>query len=137
MEDGVKTIRAESETDPLSGSVNGAAIEVHKALGPGLLESAYQAALEAELEYQSIPYRAQVGLPLEYRGRQFDCAYRLDLIVDDRLIVEIKAIDSLQPIHDAQLLTYLRLTNLPTGLLLNFNTPYLRNGIKRLSLTPK
>ncbi len=134
MKDGVKTTATQAETDPLSGSVIGAAIEVHKALGPGLLESAYQAALEAELEFQSIPFRSQVSLPLEYRGRQLDCAYRLDLIVADRLVVEIKAIESLQPIHDAQLLTYLRLTGLHTGLLLNFNTPYLRNGIKRISL---
>ncbi len=137
MEDGVQTTGAETEADPLSGSVIGAAIEVHKALGPGLLESAYQAALEAELEFQSLPFQSQVSLPLECRGRTLDCVYRLDLIVADRLIVEIKAIDSLQPIHDAQLLTYLRLTNLPTGLLLNFNTPYLRNGIKRISLSPK
>jgi GxxExxY protein len=122
------------ESDPVSGAVIGAAIEVHKVLGPGLLESAYQAAMAAELEYLGVPFREQVEVPIQYRGRKLDCAYRLDLIVDDQLIVELKAVDKLMPVHEAQLLTYLRLMNIKTGLLLNFNTPYLRNGIKRLSL---
>lgn len=120
--------------DPLTGAVIGAAIEVHNGLGPGLLESAYQAALEAELCFRNVAFRSQVSLPVSYRGRELECGYRLDLIVDDRVVVEIKAVSALEPIHEAQLLTYLRLSGFPTGLLINFNTPVLRRGIKRMSL---
>ena len=120
--------------DPLTAKVIGAAIEVHRNLGPGLLESAYERCLEHELKLQSIPCRRQVKLPLEYKGLQLDEGYRIDLLVNEQLIVELKTVDALAPIHDAQLLTYLKLTRLHTGLLINFNVPLLKNGIKRLVL---
>ena len=134
MEEGRKTSRSQTDLDPLSGAVIGAAIEVHKALGPGLLESAYQISLEAELEHQGIVFRSQVELPVSYRDRELDCGYRLDLLIENRIIVELKSVSALQPLHEAQLLTYLKLSNLSTGLLINFNTPVLHRGIKRLSL---
>src|SRR5690606_4221526 len=120
--------------DPLTRSIIGAAIEVHKALGPGLLESAYEVCLAHELRLAGHVVVAQRPLPIEYRGLQIDCAYRLDLVVDESAIIEVKAVEKLLPIHEAQLLTYLRLTGLRTGLLLNFHVPYLRDGIKRLVL---
>ncbi len=120
--------------DALSSSVIGAAIEVHKVLGPGLLESAYQSALEAEFEHQQISFESQVPVPVTYRDRRLDCGYRLDLIIDNQLIVEIKAVEAFLPVHQAQLLTYLKLTGIRTGLLLNFNSVLLRDGIKRLRL---
>lgn len=124
----------ESNADPLTRSIIGAAITVHKALGPGLLESAYRICLARELAAQNIPFRSEVQIPLIYRDQPIDAVYRLDLLVDDRVIVELKAVDALAPIHEAQLLTYLRLAKKRTGLLINFNTPYLRDGIKRMSL---
>jgi GxxExxY protein len=119
--------------DALSGSVIGAAIEVHRALGPGLLESAYEECLARELVLRDIRYSRQVPLPLEYKGVHLDCGYRLDLVVADRLIVELKTVEKLLPIHEAQLLTYLKMTGIKTGLLLNFNVAILKEGIKRLS----
>jgi GxxExxY protein len=113
--------------------VIGAAIEVHKALGPGLLESVYQEALEAELQLQAIPFERQKAIPLVYKARPLDSVLRLDLLVAETVIVEIKSVEALTPIHEAQLLTYLRLTGLEAGLLLNFNVPALRRGIKRIS----
>jgi len=124
----------EAKNDPLTGAIIGAAITVHKALGPGLLESAYRICLARELTAQQIPFQTEVPVPLEYRGERIDAVYRLDIVVDDRVILELKAVEALAPIHEAQLLTYLRLTRKRTGLLINFNTPYLRDGIKRLSL---
>ncbi len=121
--------------DPITGEIIAAAIEVHRALGPGLLESAYQACLEQELNDRCVPFESQVEIPVEYKGRRLDCGYRLDLVVRGEVIIEIKAVDSLAPIHEAQLLTYLRLARLQRGLLLNFNTPYLRDGVKRLILS--
>ena len=118
----------------LTSEVIGAAIEVHKALGPGLLESAYEECLCHELTLKRIRYDRQKPLPVEYKDVKLDCGYRLDLVVENRLIVELKACDNLLPIHDAQLLTYLRLTNIKLGLLINFNVPVLKDGIKRLSL---
>lgn len=123
----------EAKSDPLTGAIIGAAITVHKALGPGLLESAYRICLARELAAQQIPFQPEVPVPLEYRGERIDAVYRLDLLVDNLVIVELKAVDALAPIHEAQLLTYLRLTKKRTGLLINFNTAYLRDGIKRLS----
>ena len=120
------------EINELTGQVIGAAIEVHKALGPGLLESVYEACLCMELDFRSVPYQRQKEIPIEYRGRKLDCGYRLDLVVADCLIVELKACDVLQPVHEAQLLTYLKLTGLKVGLLINFNVPTLKEGIKRL-----
>ena len=120
------------EINAITGQVIGAAMEVHKALGPGLLESAYEACLCMELDSRSVPYQRQKEVPIEYRGRKLACAYRLDLVVADCVIVELKACDVLQPVHEAQLLTYLKLTGLKVGLLINFNVPTLRQGIKRL-----
>jgi len=118
----------------LTGKVIGAAIEVHKALGPGLLESAYEECLSHEFVLKAMRFERQKPLPVEYKGVKLDCGYRLDLVVENRLIVELKACDSLLPIYDAQLLTYLRLSNIKVGLLINFNVPVLKEGIKRLSL---
>ncbi|MBN1840858.1 MAG: GxxExxY protein [Deltaproteobacteria bacterium] len=117
----------------LTGEVIGAAIEVHKALGPGLLESVYEDCLSRELGLRRIPYERQKGLPVEYKGVKLDSGYRLDIVVADRLIVELKACEGLLPIHEAQLLTYLKLTGIKLGLLINFNVSVLREGIKRLA----
>lgn len=118
----------------LTGEVIGAAIEVHKTIGPGLLESAYEECLCREFELRKIPYERQKELPIEYKGVKLDCGYRLDIVVACRLILELKACESLQPIHEAQLLTYLKLTGIKIGLLINFNVPVLKEGIKRLAL---
>jgi len=112
--------------------VIGAAIEVHKVLGPGLLESAYEMSLERELELQEIRVRRQVGLPLVYKNVSCDMGYRLDLLVENRVIVEIKAVEALNDVHIAQVLTYLKLSNLMLGLLINFNVARLVDGLKRL-----
>ena len=122
------------ELNELSGQVIGLAIEVHKALGPGLLESAYEACVCHELSQNRIGFERQVPVPVTYKGLDLDCAYRLDVIVDQRLILEIKATERLLPIHTAQLLTYLKLTGIKVGLLMNFNAEALRDGIKRISL---
>ena len=123
-----------SELNELVGQVIGAAIEVHKALGPGLLESAYATCLCRELDLRSIPYEKEKPLPIDYKGTKLDCGYRMDLLIDNQLILELKSCDRLQPIHEAQLLTYLKLTGIRVGLLVNFNVPLLKRGIKRLSL---
>lgn len=107
---------------------------MHRALGPGLLESAYEECLCRELTLRQLPFERQWPLPLVYKGLRLDCGYRLDLVVDNAIIVEIKAVESLQPIHDAQLLTYLRLGGWQVGLLINFNVPVLKQGIRRLVL---
>ncbi len=120
--------------DPLSGTIIGAAIAVHKALGPGLLESVYHECMSIELEELGVPFKSEVPVPIVYRGRALKARHKLDLIVDGRIIVEMKAIDALAKIHDAQLLTYLRLTNKRLGLLINFNVPLLRDGLKRMVL---
>ena len=117
----------------LTGKVIGAAIEVHKTLGPGLLESAYEECLCRELQLSKISYERQKSLPVEYKGVLIDCGYRLDLVVEGRLIIELKSCDTLQPIHEAQLLTYLKLANIKVGLLINFNVPVLKDGIKRIA----
>ena len=122
------------DINKLTGKVIGAAIEVHKALGPGLLESAYEECMSYELMLNKMRLERQKPLPVEYKGVKLDCGYRLDLVVENLLIVELKACDSLLPIHEAQLLTYLKLTNMKVGLLINFNVPVLKEGIKRLSL---
>ncbi|MGB8889335.1 MAG: GxxExxY protein [Candidatus Korobacteraceae bacterium] len=115
----------------LTGQIIGAAIEVHRELGPGLLESAYQACLCRELSLRGIPYRAQVELPVLYKDVRIDCSYRIDLVVDDRVVVELKALERVLAVHEAQLLTYLRLSGIKVGLLINFNVPILRRGILR------
>lgn len=119
--------------DAESNAVIGAAIRVHKALGPGLLESAYEACLAYELAKHGVPFQRQVPLLVRYDGVEIDCAYRMDLVVAGRLIVELKAVNHLLPIHEAQLLSYLRLAEIPIGLLLNFHTVRLsEGGIRRL-----
>jgi len=119
------------ELNKLSEQIIGAAIEVHRALGPGLLESAYEECLCRELALRSIPFERQRSLPVQYKGVKLDCGYRLDLLVDESVVVEIKAVESVQPIHEAQLLTYLKLGGWKLGLLINFNVPILKEGIRR------
>ncbi len=115
----------------ISGSIIGAAIEVHKYLGPGMLESAYEACLEYELIVRGHIVERQKPLPVVYKGVPIDCAYRLDLVVDEQVIVEVKAVEHVLPIHQAQILSYLRLSGLHLGLLINFNGATLRQGVRR------
>jgi GxxExxY protein len=115
----------------LSHVVIGRAIEVHKELGPGLLESAYEECLAHELEKASLRFERQKPVRVKYKMLQLDCGYRLDFLIEDQLVVEIKSVSELIPIFDAQILTYLKLGNLPLGLLMNFNAPILINGLKR------
>nr|WP_277775138.1 GxxExxY protein [Thermoleptolyngbya sichuanensis] len=122
----------EMELDEISGQVIGAAIAVHRELGPGLLESAYEACLVHELRQRGVQIEQQIPQPVIYKGLQLECGYRLDLLVENRVIVELKAVETLLPIHEAQLLTYLKLRQLRLGLLINFNVPILKRGIKRL-----
>jgi GxxExxY protein len=118
--------------EELTESTIGAAIEVHRALGPGLLESAYEECLCREFYLRGIAFKRQVPLPVEYKGVKLDCGYRLDLIVEDVLILEIKCLEHVLPVHEAQLLTYLKMTGKRVGLILNFNVPVLtRGGIVR------
>lgn len=116
----------------ITETVIGCAIEIHKALGPGLLESAYEECLCYELSQQSLEFRRQVELPVHYKKVKLDCGYKLDLIVENLVIIELKTVEKLAPIHDAQLLTYLKLYPCSVGLLINFNVPTLRQGIKRI-----
>ena len=118
----------------LSKVVIGAAIEVHRQLGPGLLESVYEECLAYELNRRHIPFERQKPIPVVYHEVHLDCGFRLDLLVDSLVVVELKAVDELAPIHQAQMLTYLKLTGCKLGLLLNFNEAKLRDGIKRVVL---
>jgi GxxExxY protein len=118
----------------LTRAIIGAAIEVHRSLGPGLLESAYEECLCRELELQGIAFERQKPLPLEYKGLKLECGYRVDLVVDGTVVVEIKSVEALLPIHEAQLLTYMKLGGWKVGLLINFNVPVLKQGIRRLVL---
>ena len=120
------------DINKLTGDVIGAAIEVHKVLGPGLLESAYEECLCHELKLRNITYERQKELAVEYKGIKLDCGYRLDIVVASKLILELKSCNNLEPIHKAQLLTYLKLTGIKIGLLINFNVPILKQGIKRI-----
>ena len=115
----------------VSRAVIGAAIEVHRELGPGLLESAYLACLCRELALHELSFRTEVSLPIEYKGVHLECGYRMDLVVEDRVAVELKSVDKVLPIHQAQLMTYLRLSKIRVGLLINFNVRVLRDGIFR------
>ena len=128
-----EAIAPEHRENDISGKIIGAAIEVHKKLGPGLLESAYEECLCCEMQLRGIEFKRQVPLSLNYKGIVLDCGYRLDLLVEQAVIVEIKVVQMLEPIHSAQLLTYLRLTGLTSGLLLNFNETTLKQGIQRVS----
>ena len=115
----------------LTYEIIGAAIEVHRTLGPGLLESSYRECLCRELSLRNIEFQRERGLPVQYKGIQLACGYRLDVLVADVVVVEIKAVEALSPIHDAQLLTYLRLGGWEVGLLINFNVVVLKDGIRR------
>jgi len=118
--------------DRISSKIILAAIEVHRTLGPGLLESAYEGCLGHELRLQGLKFERQISLPVIYKGLELDCGYRLDLIVEEKIILELKTVKAFEPIHEAQLLTYLRLTGLKLGMLLNFIVPLMKDGIKRI-----
>lgn len=124
----------ETQRDSLSELVIGAAIEVHRHLGAGLLESAYEECLCYELAQKQITFLRQLELPVKYKNLQLNSSYRIDLIVEKSLLLELKSVDKLLPIHEAQLLTYMKLGNVSTGLLINFNVPVLKNGLKRMKL---
>jgi GxxExxY protein len=115
----------------LTDRVIGAAIEVLRELGPGLLESAYEGCLSHELLHLGVPFRTQVEVPVVCKGKQIDCGYRADLLIDEAVIVELKSVERIQPIHEAQLMTYLRLCGKRVGLLINFNVPRLKDGVVR------
>ena len=120
--------------DKLSNNVIGCAIEVHRELGPGLLESTYEQCLARELSIADILFEIQTPLPVIYKGLRLDCGYRVDLLVEKQLIIELKAVDKLLPIHEAQILTYKKLAKISIGLLINFNKELLKDGIKRFVL---
>lgn len=122
------------EFDELSNRVIGCAIEVHKILGPGLLESAYERCLSFEMMGANIGHSTQKELPIEYKKLRLDGGYRIDMLVEDAIIVELKSVDSILPIHEAQLLTYMKLSGIKIGLLMNFNVRRLKDGIKRFVL---
>jgi len=125
---------ADHRLNDLSGEIIGACIEVHRSLGPGLLESAYEECLCHELALREIPFERQVTLPVKYKGVKLDCGYRLDLVVDKRIVVELKAVESVTDLHRAQLITYLKLLDCRLGLLINFNVAVLKEGIVRVAL---
>jgi GxxExxY protein len=120
------------DINELSSKIIGAAIEVHKKLGPGLLESVYEECVCHELSLRGISFERQKPLPVVYKGKKLDCGYRLDIVIEKAIIVEMKSCEKIEPIHRAQLLTYLKLSGLNLGLLLNFNTPVMRYGIVRI-----
>ena len=120
--------------EELSHRVIGAAIDVHRELGPGLLESAYEECLCHELSLRGIRFQRQLEMPVRYKAVQLDCGYRIDLLVEDTLVLELKSVEAIAPIHKAQLLTYLRLSHKRVGLLLNFNVTVLKDGIVRMVL---
>ena len=120
------------EEDKFSKEIIGAAIEVHRYLGPGLLESAYEECLCRELAICGLTFERQKPLAVSYKGLKLDCGYRLDVVVGGLVILELKAVDQIEPIHEAQLLTYLKLSDLKLGILINFNVPLLKDGLKRI-----
>lgn len=124
----------EFENNSLTEAIIGAAISVHRELGPGLLESVYEKCLAFELVDRGFSATTQQEIPISYKNLTFDCGFRADLIVENKVLIELKSIDQLLPVHTAQVLTYLKLSNLRTGLLINFNVPLLKSGIKRISI---
>jgi GxxExxY protein len=136
--EGLRDHRGDAEGAELLGfeglteQIIGAAIEVHREIGPGLLESSYAACMRHELTCRGLRFEHEKSIPITYKGLLVDCAYRLDLLVEDTVVVELKSVERLERIHDAQLLAYLRLSGRPVGLLINFNVPFLRHGIRRL-----
>lgn len=136
MDSGTKRQSAEeaegTPTSRLTEKIIGAAIEAHRHTGPGLLESAYEECLCYELSQLGLSFKRQVALPVNYKGIKLDCGYKMDLVVEDTVVLELKTVDQLLPIHTAQLLTYLKLSGKPIGRLINFNEPVLKKGLKRL-----
>jgi GxxExxY protein len=122
------------EYDPLTAKVIGCAIAVHRVLGPGLLESAYEECLCYELAQAGLNFRRKVSLPVVYKEVRLECGYRMDIVVEDRAVIELNTVDSLLPIHEAQHLTYLKLSGLQVGLILNFHVTVMKHGIKRMAL---
>jgi len=122
------------EKDPFTGKIIGCAIEVHRLLGPGLMESTYQQCLAHELSLHGVPFKLEHPMPVAYKDILLDCGYRIDLLIEDRLILELKAVDTIKGIHRAQLLTYMKLAKIETGLLINFNVQKLTDGIQRFKL---
>lgn len=120
--------------DPLTEKIIGCAIEVHKGIGPGLLETAYEACLRKELMDAGLNAATQVPLTLDYKGEKIDCAYRADMIVEDEVLIELKSVREILPIHQAQLMTYLKISGLSKGLLMNFNSTLLKDGLRRVVL---
>src|SRR5690242_2464974 len=121
----------DTNKDQLTSAVIGAGIEVHRALGPGLFESVYEECLAWELEHRGLQVQRQASVPVAYKGIRLEASYRVDLLVEEKLVVEVRAVERILPVHDAQVLTYMRMSGTPVGLLLNFNTPVLKDGIKR------
>lgn len=121
-------------SEELTEQIIGAAIEVHKSLGPGLLESAYEECLCHELELRGLKFERQKPIPLKYKGIKLDCGYRIDILVENKVIIELKTVEQIMPVHEAQLLTYLRLANIKVGLIMNFYVPVLKDGIRRMAL---
>jgi len=130
----IETQRREEVRDSLTEKIIGFGIEVHRHLGPGLLESAYEECLCYELSQAEIPFKRQVALPVVYKDVKLECGHRMDIVVEGSVVVELKTVEKLLPIHQAQLMTYLRLGNFRTGLLMNFNSAVLKDGIKRVVL---
>lgn len=130
----IQTNVIETETDLLTGKIIGAAIEVHRNLGPGLLESAYEVCLAYELQLRNLKVERQLMLPVIYKGVRLNCEYRIDLLVEDEVIIEVKSVMELAPVHDAQLLSYLKLRGGGRGLLINFNVSLLKEGIRRFKI---
>ena len=122
----------ERDENRLTEVIIGAAIEVHRELGPGLLESAYRECLCHELKLRGLHFEYEIPLPVQYKGVKLDCGYRLDIVVEDQVILELKTVEKLLPIHEAQLLTYLKMKKCRLGLLINFQVPVLKDGIKRI-----
>jgi len=122
------------KNDPFTGKVIGCAIEVHRVLGAGLLESTYQQCLAHELHLKGIAFQLEHPLPVEYKKTKLDCGYRIDILVENRLIIELKAVEEIKGIHKAQLLTYMKLSGIDTGLLINFNVERLKDGIQRFKI---
>ena len=125
-------MKEKDELNQLTENIIGTAIDVHRELGPGLLESAYEACLAYELAQRGLSVERQKGLPLAYKGVKLDCGYRIDLLVEGRVVIELKAVETLEPIYKAQLLSYLKLSGCKVGLLINFHVEMLKDGIRRV-----
>ncbi len=130
----VRERKADLTKDPFTEKIIGCAMEVHRHLGPGLLESAYEECLAHELYLNKVDFHRQVPIPVTYKGLNLECGYRMDILVEDTLIIELKSVERILPIHEAQLLTYMKLSKVNKGLIINFNVPLLKDGLKRLVL---